>query len=61
MGTVGSLPPKKGKGKLPLFRGNGERVNPIYVPFTNLRFESKSYLTIPEIFDSNAHARTEQF
>ena len=21
---------KKGKGKLPLFRGNGERVNPIY-------------------------------
>ena len=27
---IGSLPPKKGKGKLPLFRGNGERVNPIY-------------------------------
>ena len=24
------LPPKKGKGKLPLFRGNGERINPIY-------------------------------
>ena len=24
------MPPKKGKGKLPLFRGNGERVNPIY-------------------------------
>ena len=23
-------PPKKGKGKLPLFRGNGEQVNPIY-------------------------------
>ena len=24
------VPPKKGKGKLPLFRGNGERVNSIY-------------------------------
>ena len=28
------LPPKKGKGKLPLFRGNGERVNPIYDAIT---------------------------
>ena len=27
---IWSLPPKKGKGKLPLFCGNGERVNPIY-------------------------------
>ena len=24
------MPPKKGKGKLPIFFGNGERVNPIY-------------------------------
>ena len=28
--TISSLPPKKGKGKLPLFRGNGEQVNPMY-------------------------------
>ena len=27
---LGKLPQKKGKGKLPLFRGNGEQVNPIY-------------------------------
>ena len=26
------MPLKKGKGKLPLFCGNGERVNPIYAP-----------------------------
>ena len=24
------IPPKKGKGQLPIFCGNGERVNPIY-------------------------------
>ena len=28
---IGQLPQKKGKGKLPLFRGNGKRVIPIYV------------------------------
>ena len=28
---IGWLSPKKGKGKLPLFRGNGETVIPIYV------------------------------
>ena len=27
---MGKLPPKKGKGKLPLFCGNGERVIPFY-------------------------------
>ena len=28
--TIGKLPPKKGKGKLPLFCGNGEQVITIY-------------------------------
>ena len=28
--TIGYLPTKHGKGKLPIFWGNGERVIPIY-------------------------------
>ena len=34
--TIGSLPQKKGKSKLPLFCGNGERVNPIYAAGANI-------------------------
>ena len=30
MGTIAYLPPKNDKGKLPLFCGNGEQINPIY-------------------------------
>ena len=30
MKKIGQLPPKKGKGKLPLLCGNGERVISIY-------------------------------
>ena len=30
--TIGQLPQKKGKVKLPLYRGNVERVIPIYAP-----------------------------
>ena len=34
---------------------------PFSLSFTNFRFQSKSDLTIPAIFDSDAFARTKQF
>ena len=37
---------KKGKGKLPLFRGNGERVIPIYVGLYQTGFEYPGRSTI---------------
>ena len=33
---IGSLPQKKGKGKLPIFHGNGEQVILIYVSYNLL-------------------------
>ena len=42
MRTVGLLPPKKGKGKLPLFCGNVEWLIPIY--------ESRGYAFVKQQF-----------
>ena len=38
------LPPKKGKGKLPLFCGNGEQVIPIYAYKRHMNGEEDSHL-----------------
>ena len=40
--TIGQLPQKKGKGKLPLFCGNVERLIPIYDPDSALKEKNVS-------------------
>ena len=42
MRKIGKLPQKKGKGKLPLFCGNGERVIPIYAVMSEQYYDSLS-------------------
>ena len=49
--TIGNLPPKKGKVKLPIFCGNGELVIPIYdedhgTPYRNTLLSSIPYMGI---------------
>ena len=48
---IGLLPPKKGKGKLPLFHGNGERVIPIYGAYHVIKYDM--YWVNMNIFGGN--------
>ena len=50
---MGKLPPKKGKGKLPLFCGNVERVIPIYSLYTYV------VKTVGMIFSPSHKVRTQ--
>ena len=56
------MPPKKGKGKLPLFCGNGERVNPIYAGgwyflfFMNSIVSVLVFILVPTPFSSRLNA-----
>ena len=53
MRTIGKLPPKKGRGKLLLFRGNRKRVIPIHPPPHEKKRIPDTNVHLPYLFLSN--------
>ena len=60
---IGQSPPKKGRGKLPLFCGNGERLIPIYASYAKLLLKDVIgilvvvYLHIYSVFSVDKQSR----